>query len=181
MSDFPQAQVLPQFVHPWTFYGPGPDLRLVAASANPVAFTWTANTAVYIPMTLPWPYPVNRVFWVNGSNVASANADFGIYTPNGNQIYHTGSTALSGASVPQFVTPSTPFILDAGNYYFAYACDGTTSKTLSVALATAQFGSMCGIFSQATAFPLPSSATFAALGATLGVPLCGITRTPSGF
>lgn len=181
MTDFPQVNTLPQFVHPWTLYGPGPDMRLEAASANPVAFTWVANSAVYVPMTIPWPYPVNRVFWVNGSTVASANCDFGIYTTSGKKIYSTGSTVQSGASVPQFVTPATPFILDPGNYFFAWACDSTTSHAFAVAITTAAQASMIGIYSQASAMPLPASATFAALGTSLGVPLIGITRTPTGF
>jgi hypothetical protein len=181
MTDFPQVNTLPQFVHPWTIYGPGPDIRLQAATTSPVAFTWVANSAVYIPMTLPWAYPVNRVWWVNGSTVASANCDFGIYTVSGNRIYSTGSTAQGSASVPQFVTPSTPFILDPGNYYFAWTCDSTTSHAFAVAITTAAQGSMIGLYSQATALPLPATATFASLGATLGIPLCGITRTPSGF
>lgn len=180
MSDFPQIGVLPQFLHPWTIYGPGPDLRLQASTVNPVAFTWVANSAVYIPMSVPWPYPVNRVWWVNGSTIGN-NVDFGIYTPSGNKIFSTGSTAQSGTSVPQFVTPGTPFLLDPGNYYFAYACSGTTSTAFGTALSTAGQSAMCGLYSQATALPLPASATFASMGVALAVPLCGITRTPSGF
>jgi hypothetical protein len=181
VSDFPQVNTLPQFIHPWTVYGPGPDIRLAASGLNPVAFTWVGNSAVYIPMTIPWAYPVNRVWWVNGSTVTTANCDFGIYTASGSRIYSTGSTTQANASSPQFVTPSTPFILDPGNYYFAWTCDSTTSHAFAVAITTAAQASMVGLYSQATALPLPATATFASMGTSLGVPLCGVTRTPSGF
>lgn len=183
MSDFPgNPGVLPQFISPWTIYGPTIDMRTIAAATGGAGtMTWVANSAVYIPISLPWAYPVARVWWANGSTVASANCDFGVYTSSGKQIYHTGSTTQSGASALQFVTPTTPFILDPGNYYFAWVCDSTTSHANALALTTAVFGSLIGIYSQASALPLPSSATFAALGTSLGVPLCGITRTASGF
>lgn len=122
---------------------------------------------------------MKRVFVVNGS-VGAANFDFGIYTPSGTRIYSTGSTAQSGTSAPQFVTPGTPFVLAAGRYYFAYTNDGTTNVAWGNVVATAATGAIGGLLSQATALPLPATATFATYG-TPGLAFCGITRTPSGF
>jgi len=178
--DFPQVSALPQFIHPFTIYGIGEDLRLQAGGVNPASMTWVANSAVYVPFTLPWQYPVNRVFWGNGAT-AGNNADFGIYTASGRQIYHTGSTVTSGTSTLQFVTPSTTFVLDPGNYFMAWACSGSTTAAYALAITTAGQGAMCGAYSQASAMALPSTATFASLGTTLGIPIMGITRTPSGF
>lgn len=149
------------------------------ASAAPASTLWVANQAVYMPVSIPWQYPVARVFWVNGS-AASSNADFGIYTPGGLKIYSTGSTAQSGASVPQYVTPGTPFLLDAGTYIFAWACNGTTNRAFAWA-PTAATGAASGCMTQASAFALPSTATFATYGSCPGVVLCGVTRTASGF
>jgi hypothetical protein len=132
-----------------------------------------------MPVTLPWPYPVNRVFWANGTTVTS-NVDFGIYTPSGTRIYSTGSTAQSGASAPQFVTPTTPFILSPGRYLFAVNCDGTTNR-LAGFLPTAVAAALSGMLTQAVgAVTLPNPATFATFS-NVGIVLCGITRTPSGF
>lgn len=144
------------------------------------AITWVANQAVYMPMSLPWPYPVRRVFWINGSTNTTTNIDFGIYTPSGKLIYSTGSTAMGTVSVPQFVTPTTPFILPAGSYYFAWTCDNTASRAFGNVVTTAAIGAMSGLLSQASAFPLPASATFATY-VTPGIVVCGVTRTPSGF
>ncbi len=173
MSDFPTDQ-LPLGITTLSSYAPY--LRQTVATN----ITWVANRAIYIPVAIPWEYPVNRVFWTNGGTITTSNADFGIYTPSGTKVYSTGSTALSGTSTTQFVTPSTPFVLSAGQYYFAYACDNTTSRSFGNTLGTAATGAMLGYLSQATAFPLPATATFATYG-TPGFELCGITRTTSGF
>lgn len=181
MSDYPQPGTLPLFVSTLSSWGPA--LELLAPQGGQItlgAITWIANQAVYMPVSIPWAYPVRRVFWLNGSTITTSNADFGIYTASGKRIYSTGSTALSGTTVPQYVTPGTPFILPAGAYYFAYVCDNTTSRSYGNVISTNARGAMAGMLSQATALPLPASATFATY-ATPGLPVCGITRTPSGF
>jgi hypothetical protein len=180
--DFPKAGSLPLFIHPWTIYGPGGDIRLHASAGVPAAATWTANLAVYIPIAIPWQYPVKRVFWMNGSTVTSAHCDFGIYTPSGNRIYSVGNTVQAGATAPQYFTPSPDFVLDPGNYFFAWVCDATTNHAFATLLATAGWAQGNGILAQALgSATLPASATFADPGTTAGVPLCGITRTDSGF
>lgn len=179
MTDFPQPGMLPLFVHTYTRWGPVRDLQ--GGSINqPTTFNWVANQAVYMPVAIPWPYPVNRVFWVNGSTITTSNVDFGIYTPSGSRIYSTGSTALTATGAPQFVTPATPFVLPAGSYYFAYVCDTAISRSFGTNIGTAANGALAGMLSQATALPLPATATFATY-VTPGLELCGITRTPSGF
>lgn len=177
MSDFPANQT-PLFISTWSTYGP--PWRAAQAVVTPASFTWVANQAVYLPVFIPWEYQVKRVWWCNGSVITTTNADFGIYTPSGARIYSTGSTALSGTSVPQYVTPSTPFVLPAGMYYFAYTCSGTTNRAFGTAVATAASGALCGMLSQASALPLPATATFATY-VTPGLVYCGITRTESGY
>lgn len=182
MADFPvvnQAS-LPTHIHAlYSFFGVGGESRSYAATATPAAITWVANTAVYIPFQVPWPYPVYRVWWMNGSTITSTNVDCGIYSPGGDLLYSTGSTAASGATSVQYVSVGTPFTLDAGRYYMAWTCSNTTSRGYGVA-PTAVQGALLGCLSQTSALPLPASATFATYGAP-GVSLCGITRTSSGF
>lgn len=182
MSDSPNPSVLPLFVHTWTLWGVGNDMRIRGSSAAPTALTWVANLAVFMPVTIPWPYPVKRAYWVNGSTVASGTCDFGIYTVSGNRIYSTGNTAQSGANAPQYTTVATPFLLDPGEYYFAWVCDATTSHAFGVAMGASGVGALSGIRSQALGSAvLPASATFATAGITGGPVVCGITRTASGF
>ena len=179
MPDFPLAQATPLHVSATSRYGCGPELRVAMSTGSPAAFTWTANQAIYIPVAIPWPYLVKRVWWYNGSTVTSSNADMGIYTPGGTKIYSQGSTAMSGTSAVQYANVSTPFVLDAGMYFFAWACNNSTSRAFGWAPTVPQ-GALCGILSQTTAFALPSPATFATYGAA-GVPIFGVTRTASGF
>lgn len=176
MSDFPSAQ-LPLFVSTYSLYSGLQTLaRLVSMTA--AAVTWTANQAVYIPVSLPWPYPVARVFWANGSTVTTTNCDFGIYSPFGTRIYSTGSTTQVGASTLQYVTPTTPFTLPAGRYFFAWVCDNTTSRAFGI-LPNVNLAATAGLLTQATALPLPATATFARFS-NIGPVICGITRTAVG-
>lgn len=180
MPDWPRQgpAVLPPLIHTMSRLAGGGEARMFGATASAGVQTWVANLAIYVPIAIPYPYPVRRVFWVNGST-ASSNADFAILTRDGKRIYSTGSTAQSGASVPQFVTPSTPFILAPGRYYFGWACSGTTSRAFGLAPSAAVMR-LAGCWQEAAALPIPADATGASVTNAL-LPLCGITRFASGF
>lgn len=178
--DFPTLPPLPLFVHTWSVDNAGEVLWLNQAVAI-ASITWpVANTAFYVPVALPCPYPVKRVFWINGST-ASLNMDFGIYTADGTLIYSTGSTAASGTSAPQYVTP-TEFLLAPGRYYFGLACSNTTANAGGQGNTSQTVGRLrlAGVLQQATALPLPATMTPAAV-ANSCLPICGVTRTASGF
>ena len=137
-----------------------------------------ANQAIYMPFTLPWPYLVERAFWWNGS--ALGNMDVGIYSSDGTQLWAATSTAQSGASVLQYVTLGTEMLLRPGEYYLALANNGTTNRITGNALASATLGRLLGLYQQTSAFALPATATFAQWASACW-PVCGITRTSSGF
>lgn len=180
MSDFaPQdSQVEPLFISSL-----GPQSAVVKVSrtgtVNPASITWVANQAVFIPVTLPFPYPVRRVFWGVGS-AGGGNVDFGIYNFEGTRLFSTGSTAQSGTSTLQYVDV-TDFLLTPGVYYFGYAASGTTNVSNGSTVATATFQRMAGILQQASALPLPATMASAGAATQAIYPLCGITRTASGF
>lgn len=182
MADFPvlNREVTPLFIHPyspeWTL---GLDARILTNGTTLAAVTQTANRAHYLPLSLPYSYLVRRMFWVNGTTVTSSNVDVGIYSEDGTRLYSSGSTAMSGPSVPQFVTLSTPLLLPPGRYYIAYVCDGTGARGWAITLGADPLRQMAS-FQQATALPLPASATFAA-ATNINLPFVGITRTDSGF
>jgi hypothetical protein len=148
--------------------------------AGPGPLTWVANQAVFMPVVLPWPYQVRRVFWQNGSTITTSNADFGIYTEDGTRLYSTGSTALSGTNTPQFVSP-TAFLLSPGAYYFAYVCDNTTNRSFGFSIFTTTAQRQAGILQQASALPLPASMSSAGAATQAVYEICGITRTASGY
>lgn len=169
---------LPLSVHTWTRWSVGGLVMNAGATMTVASLTNpSANMAKYMPFWLPWPYPVRRVFWVNGSSITSANCDFGIYTAAGVRIYSTTSTAMSGPSVPQFVTP-TPFWLPAGCYYFGFSASSTTANrggSGATTLSTSR-ERMFGVLQEANALPLPNPMTPVSV-ANSYIVLCGITRT----
>lgn len=181
MPDFPRNPVVPPFIHSYMRWMSGFALRTAAGSvAVPSGSAWgTANTAVYIPLVLPWSYVVKRMFWFNGVS-AGGNSDIGLYSPGGGNLWSAGSTADTGNSVPQYVTPATPIVLSPGLYYVAFTHSDTTASRLLATTITTPAGRMIGALQQATALPLPASAAFAAFTGTV-YPLVGITNTASGF
>lgn len=183
MADFPRSKavVLPLHVSSLGRYGLGLMSRGAGVSASPASATWVSNLIAYVPVAIPYAYPVNRVWWVNGSTITTTNVDFGIYTSGGAKLFSTGSTAAVGSSAVQYVTPSTPFVLAADRYYFAWTCDNTTSRAYVTSLTAAANGRLMGLLQEAGSGGLPTSMTPASWALTVGAPFCGITRTSSGF
>ena len=185
MGDFPaQSGAVSQlFVHTGCIPECTQDQMWIAtgvSSIAPVVRTWVANLVTYAPIFIANPYPVKRVFWMNGSTVTSTNADFGIYTADGVRIYNTGATAMSGTSAVQYVTPSE-FTLDAGLYYFAWSCNGTSNRGMAYG-GTAVGGRTIGLLEETTvSFGLPATMTPVAHARSWGAYVCGVTRTSSGF
>jgi len=151
------------------------------------SYNWPAQEqAVYVPVVLPWDFPVFRIFVANGSS-AGGNWDFGIYTrgdtSNGSAIFRTGEFAGSGNSQCQYFDV-TDFLLPAGSYYFALTNDSatTTNRVYGISTVTANEGRVSGLLQEAlgSGNSLKASTTFAQWAST-GLPLCGITRTTSGF
>jgi len=174
MPDWPDNVVPPLGISTVTKYGVVDALALVGATS--AAYVWpVANQACYVPVSIPFYFPVKHVWWANGS-VVTANMDFGIYTLDGTRLYSTGSTAQSGASAVQRVAPATPFLLTPGSYYFALACSlATAANAFGISTVTTNEGRLTGCLQQATALPLPAAATFAQWAST-GLPFCGISR-----
>lgn len=148
------------------------------ANPSPASLTWVTNLAVYVPFWIAAPYPVQRLWWINGSSV-TANVDVGVYSAGGSLLVNAGTTAQSGASAPQYV--SKAIILPAGRYYFAIACSSTTNKLFGSTALTANTLRFGGVLQQAlSALPLPATMTPAVISNAL-FPVCGITQSASGF
>lgn len=122
-----------------------------------------ANDAIYIPVPIKFQVRVRSIYWING-NTATGNVDAGIYTKAGGRIYSTGSTAQTGTSTPQWVN-MTDFVLGPGMYYLAIALS-SSSGTLQRQNAGINNMISLGCAKQASAFPLPATATFATITAS---------------
>lgn len=176
------ADQTPLFISTYSRWAFGPLWRMVNGSgAQPAAQTWTANESLFIPFSIPFPYSVARMFWLNGSTITSSNADVGIYTSAGVRIASAGTTALAGASATQYVNVTAS--LQPGNYFMAYACDNTTSRASGTLFSTSVGElSQTGLNALSAAMPLPATAALAGYTGIVGVlPYFGMTRTASGY
>jgi hypothetical protein len=144
--------------------------------------TWVVNLVQYCPVVLPYDYPVERVFWMNGSTLTSTNIQFGIYTEDGRRIYATPTTAMNSTLGIQFVTPATKFVLPAGRYYFAWTCNNTTNRGYTYTAGVVNLNVLCGMLEETTGiFGLPATMTPVRYARAWGPCLCGITRRSTGF
>lgn len=169
----------PTFITTHSIYSTRPENNQI--SGNSIISTstnWgTANLGVFVPVYIPFPYPVNRVCWGN-AGVVSGNVDFGIYGPDGGRIYSTGAIVQSGTNTVQYVSLSSTLLLSPGFYYFALSCSSSTARIL--VWTDSGESEYAGFLQQASAHPLPSIATFAGPSSAL-LGLWGVTRTTSGF
>jgi len=127
--------------------------------------TLVANLAVIAEVFLPVIATLRGFSWTNGSAV-SGNVDCGLYDAHRNQIAHTGSTAQAGTNASQAVG-ATATQLNPGNYYVAVAIDNATGTFNSQGSNPNSAGTFYiypafGLFTMASAFPLPSTLTLAA-------------------
>lgn len=121
--------------------------------------TWpTANTAIYIPVRVAYPIIIAKMFWLNGGTV-NGNVDAGIYNSEGNRLVSSGSTLQATINVVQSVDITDTLLLP-GLYYMALASDSVTATFQRLNTLT-QMARSLGVYSQATAFALPATATFA--------------------
>lgn len=131
----------------------------------------TANKAYYMPFYLPESFSMTHLFHISGAS-ATGNVDLGIYDENGTRLVSTGSVAKGGTNNCHLLN-ATDTTLPRGKYYFAYAQNGTTTVGGWFGI---QLSKLCGNLEQATAFPLPATATFAVVSHGT-VPCVGMTSS----
>lgn len=180
MSDWPAQKSLPLTIHTASNYGVGGATgRPVTTGLQMASTAWgTANLAIYVPIWIPFRYPVRNLFVYNFATLGG-NHDVGIYNKDGVKYLSSGSVAQAGASALQFMAVN--IILEPGQYFLAMSSNSTTATYAAAVNGTAPHLRYLGLLQQATAFPLPANATFALIS-TLRVPLIGLTRlsgTPS--
>jgi hypothetical protein len=131
----------------------------------------TSNRAIFIPFRLSRPTLFVKMFTWNGTT-ASGNIDVGLYDKDGTRIVSKGSTAHTGTSVIQEFD-ITDTLLNAGLFYLAVAMDNSTAHLFrkSVNNVIMKFA---GCYQMASAFPLPATATFAAVSNSY-IPIVGAT------
>lgn len=151
----------------------GCELSAWAVTGIGASAVWpSANLAIYIPFVVYQPWLLAKISVLNGT-VASGNIDAGVYDGQGDRLVSIGSTAQSGTSASQ-TFDVTDTLLYPGVYYMATAMDNVTGTLAGFAPNLVVLGG-AGVLQQAAAFPLPATATFAAMAQSL-VPFVSLSN-----
>ena len=187
MPTFPDYEVPPATPHIISSVGrysaDRNGLRMAGSNAASAAWTPAASgTVIYVPFYLPFAYPVNRIWWFNGSTITSSNIDCGVMGQDGTKIFSSGLTAMSGASAIQYASLSNAVILPKGGYWFAYNIVAATLTSRGHGInPTNTYLRIAGLMQQTgQTSGIPNAATFSSYVGP-GLPLMGITRTLTGF
>lgn len=138
----------------------GDVMHLANISAGTSAVWPTASTAYFFPQMVTTTTVVRQMLHENGTAV-SGNVDVGIYDELGTRLVSRGGVAQAGISSIQ-VHDITDTVLGPGTYYLALVLDNTTGTIMR---GVPHLGVLrtCGVQQMATAYPLPTTATFATL------------------
>lgn len=182
MSDFPRNVVVPTHISAFSRAMCGSPIKTSGGAVSaPTSQNWVANSALYMPLYLPWQYNVRRLWWNNGAN-ATANSDIGLYSVGGARLVSAGSTPMAGAGANnlQYVVLPTDLLLLPGQYFLGFSSNGTISAVFGVNVGATILRRAGCLQQTSAAFPLPANAAFAP-NATAIIPVVGITNTDSGF
>lgn len=137
--------------------------------------TWpVANLALFYPFSVSKPCTAVKLWIINGA-VASGNLDLGIYRDDGTRLVSSGTTAQSGTTGIQPVDTTDLGLVPGVQYYMGCSMDGVTATTRAHNIATPGKYAAMGMAQMAAAFPLPATATFAAM-AQAQLPWFGLSR-----
>ena len=166
-----QAIGAPPMMEPYFIQGAGGGLF-----DNTAFGAWStvgANTALFLPFELDRPYLVTQLYVINGPTV-SGNIDVGIYSADGTRLVSNGSVAQTGGGADQIFN-ITDTLLGRGAFYLAVVLSSGTGELYRYAPTGTDNYRTWGALTQASAFPLPATATFAAPAALGYIPICGLT------
>ena len=149
-------------------------------NSDPGSATWeSAALAVYMPIFGQAPLILTRVWWANGATVSGgATIEVGVYR---DAAYKPGAKIISGsatqgtASQVQFVDVTDTFLIP-GLYWIAVVSSSATNTTMFRGVASALSYDAAFRMEEASASPLPATATPVELSAT-NIYLCGFSTT----
>lgn len=149
-------------------------MRLIGGTPGSTAWT-SSNRALYIPFALPVPTLVRRLWVAIGATGGTNSVDLGIYSDTGTRLVSHGGTTAGTANQVQFLDV-TDTIIGPGAFYMACAMNGTTATTIRIT-ASNEWPKAFGILMQASAYPLPATATFATVASMNVIPIIGFATT----
>lgn len=139
-------------------------LDIVCGATNTATETvaHTANRAYYLPIFLDRSIIAMKL-WVANFATINGNIDLGLYNCSSSfvpstKIISSGSTAHANANDLQEVDITDTYLAGPGIYFLGIASDSSTA-TFSRVDVNNLFPRVVGAMQQASAFPLPSTAT----------------------
>lgn len=167
-------------VSAWSPLSIGPSLYVMGYTSPTTQNSPAANVGYFIPLALPYPVTVTKLWWVNGGAVAG-NVDMGIFAEDGTRLVSAGTTAQVGTTNVQSVDV-TDTTLGRGRYYMGLCSDtsGTTQRFGAIVPAVLGNAQALGLLEDASCAPPMSTnanpATFAAY-TRLWIPHIGFQAT----
>lgn len=127
-----------------------------SGSWTPTAWP-SANLAIYVPLRVPKAILVRKLWFASGST-GTGNVDMALYDAAGVAVV-TATNAAKVASATEQVFDVTDTPIGPGLYYIGLASDSGTDTFACLAVGAPVYAAM-GLRSEASAYPLPSTATW---------------------
>lgn len=167
--------VTPPMISTYSTYVLGPNIAGVALGAPVGSNSVTAGRALILPLNLPEPVVIQKVFWITGdAGSGSALIDIGVYDETYNLIVSAGGVALGATATTLFDSTITTTRLGRGQYYIAIVVD-TAGTFLTNSLGVSAAMRASGQMMQASAYPLPATLTPVVVNTSL-IPAFGISQ-----
>lgn len=142
------------------------------AAGFPAAAAWpSADMAIYVPIAVPNRVLVHKL-WFASADIGTGNVDMALYSATGTAVVAATETAKSATSTEQ-VFDVTDTVIGPGLYYVGLSCSNNTDTFNRFSFA-APMSLAFGILTEASAYPLPATATFAANQTLAYIPIAGL-------
>lgn len=139
---------------------------------SPTSAAWpSANLAVYVPLRVPSRVVVRKLWFASGTT-GTGNVDMALYDANGVAVV-SATNAAKAASATEQVFDVTDTVVGPGLYFIGLSSDSGTDTFLGWSLA-APLPASSGVLTEASAYPLPATATFAVDQTLARVPVMGV-------
>lgn len=136
------------------------------------AFAWpTSNLAIYVPVVVESRIVIRKM-WYSNWTTAVGNYDIGLYDAAGTRLLSRGSTAKISSS-NQVIWDCTDTTVGPGLYYLALVMSSASDQVLG-ATPSAPIATACGLLTEASALPLPATATFGLTQTLAVLPTIGL-------
>jgi hypothetical protein len=140
-------------------------------SAFNTAGAWpSANLAIYVPVRVPSPVIVRKLWYASGST-STGNVDMGLF--DGSGVALVSATNAAKVSTDEQVFDVTDTWIGPGTYWIGLASDSATDTFIRSSSA-APFAASAGIYTQSSAYPLPSTATYTVDQTLALIPVVGM-------